>query len=1376
MASTRRWYGLGFTAAMLAALLVPVVAGAAPAATVHGDRVGAYDPATSYWSLDGGGSFLYGNPADAPFMGDWNCDGIDTPGLHRPVDTAQGPAGKVYLRNSNSTGIADVEYFFGDPGDIAFAGDFNGNGCDSVGLYRPATGQVFLTNLLGSRNRGIGAAQVTYTFPAQGHDLTGARVIAADFDGDGIDTVALHLPATGVVLGVGATPMTFGNPGDQLVAGAFGGSVDSLGVYRGGSFLLSGPGELTASSARSLRAGAGTVALSWSAAAGPAPRSSHGGPCAGPHPNLIVGTPNADVINGGNGDDVIDGRGGNDVIGGKNGNDTICGGDGDDILNGDRGNDTIYGDAGVDNVNGGDDNDTLHGGEGADIITGDKDDDTLFGDGGADNMNGGNGNDFLDGGDGDDLMSGSGGDDTLLGRNGADVINGGPQFDTCDVGPGGASATKCENQRPQALNQSETVQEDDGDRTFAFATVDPDGDPTMYVVQSGPTPNKGVLTVNSTNGTFTYNPAGAFESLAVGEHAFVTFTYDATDVYGAVSDVATVTIKIEGNNDAPTAGDDAASTNEDSATVTGNVLANDTDPDTTDVLFVSAVVATSANDVPITNNGDGTFGYDPSGVLDHLDQVDTLLDTFEYTVSDGNGGSDVGKVTVTVTGLDDPPFAGDDTASTDEDTATTIAVLGNDGDPDADDTVSVIAPVNDPTGFSSNAGAAMVKTGNTFSYDPATAFNYLAVGESATDTFTYEIASDNVGTAKAAVTITIAGRNDAPTADDQTVAGTGTFVITLTGSDPDTSDDLDFSVPDTTTASGTLANLVDTNGTCAPAPCTAPDKNSATVEYKVPSGGAVPDSFAFTVDDDNGGIATGTVTINPDPAGDPTPPPTDITNIVAKDGSVEVVAGTPKEIVIQAAAPGTIDDLTFSIVSGPPAGEGSITAGPTDIIPNDPSDPVRSAKVTYDPGAFVGSPLTSPDTSFTFQACEVAVPANCDQAVISIDVAAATPAAPPQAGPLSGTVNTNSTATINLADGLGATEGEDDGLPKGRSHTGNDPDIYILVDVTGSMSDDLDGIENDIGALIASVKTVWPNAHFGLGTYDDIDTTNNPLPGPFPTLFDNLVTLKPDDGSSGGTSGDVSDAIGAPGQQLVNSFAGDTPEAQFFALERLASTSNPAGFNPNTPSVIVYIGDAPAHDPVCEAVHGVAGLGAITEQSVIAALLAEGGAGISVVANSIDGAGLDADPNGFGPSDYDDGTAPDCTPVGGDAGQATRITSATGGSFHVDANSATLASAVLAAIDGRPAEFSYQVLVPAGFAGTLTTSTGATVPVGVLTTLPDAKVVYNSTGITLGTQTQFQYKVTSSVTGLSVIQDVFIAVTQVGSCEVSADFCDDGRP
>jgi hypothetical protein len=99
------------------------------------DTVGLVNPNTGEWHLTNEDglvtTFFYGDPGDVPMMGDWDCDGIDTPGLFREAD------GFAYVRNSNSQGVAARSFFMGNPGDIPLAGDFNGDGCDTVSVYRP---------------------------------------------------------------------------------------------------------------------------------------------------------------------------------------------------------------------------------------------------------------------------------------------------------------------------------------------------------------------------------------------------------------------------------------------------------------------------------------------------------------------------------------------------------------------------------------------------------------------------------------------------------------------------------------------------------------------------------------------------------------------------------------------------------------------------------------------------------------------------------------------------------------------------------------------------------------------------------------------------------------------------------------------------------------------------------------------------------------------------------------------------------------------------------------------------------------------------------------------------------------------------------------
>ncbi len=203
--------------------------------------VGLVDPTQGRWYLrDGLGattSFFYGNPGDVPFMGDWNCDGVDTPGLYRQSD------GFVYLRNSNSVGVADREFFFGNPGDVPVAGDFDGDGCDTVSIYRPAISRFYVINTLGSRSQGLGAAEFEFTFGDPGD-----RPLVADLDGDGADEVALHRPSTGLVFyrndlghGTADVSFTFGDPGDHVFAGDWDrDGVATVGVFRPGpaQFLL----------------------------------------------------------------------------------------------------------------------------------------------------------------------------------------------------------------------------------------------------------------------------------------------------------------------------------------------------------------------------------------------------------------------------------------------------------------------------------------------------------------------------------------------------------------------------------------------------------------------------------------------------------------------------------------------------------------------------------------------------------------------------------------------------------------------------------------------------------------------------------------------------------------------------------------------------------------------------------------------------------------------------------------------------------------------------------------------------------------------------------------------------------------------------------
>ena len=174
-------------------------------------------------------SFFFGNPGDVPFMGDWDGDGVATPGLYRQSD------GFVYVRDSNSQGVADLEFFFGDPGDFPLVGDFDGDGRDSVSIWRASEARVYVINELGADGAGLGEADYWFEFGNPGD-----APFVGDFDGDGVDSVGLYRESTGFVYfrnalssGVADLEFFYGDPGDRILAGDWDGDGDdTVAVYR----------------------------------------------------------------------------------------------------------------------------------------------------------------------------------------------------------------------------------------------------------------------------------------------------------------------------------------------------------------------------------------------------------------------------------------------------------------------------------------------------------------------------------------------------------------------------------------------------------------------------------------------------------------------------------------------------------------------------------------------------------------------------------------------------------------------------------------------------------------------------------------------------------------------------------------------------------------------------------------------------------------------------------------------------------------------------------------------------------------------------------------------------------------------------------------
>jgi N-acetylmuramoyl-L-alanine amidase len=183
--------------------------------------VGLFDPAGARWYLrdvEGGTTALtFGGEGDVPLVGDWDGDGVDTPGIYR-VDE-----GRLAVRNDREP----ISYVYAMPtGGLPVVADTNGDGRDTVSIGR--FGRLYVMDGLGGGPEALsGPDPLPIVLPAGTEQL-----VAGDFDGDGVDEIAaVHQgvvevvgPGRGAVLGEVGT--------DLAVAGDWNGDgIDTLGAY-----------------------------------------------------------------------------------------------------------------------------------------------------------------------------------------------------------------------------------------------------------------------------------------------------------------------------------------------------------------------------------------------------------------------------------------------------------------------------------------------------------------------------------------------------------------------------------------------------------------------------------------------------------------------------------------------------------------------------------------------------------------------------------------------------------------------------------------------------------------------------------------------------------------------------------------------------------------------------------------------------------------------------------------------------------------------------------------------------------------------------------------------------------------------------------------
>lgn len=146
--------------------------------------------------------------------------------------------------------------------------------------------------------------------------------------------------------------------------------------------------------------------------------------------------------------------------------------------------------------------------------------------------------------------------------------------------------------------------------------VDPNGDPLLAVIESGPA--HGTVVLNS-DGSFAYNPNPNFS----GSDAF---SYRAKDA-SLASSPATVTINVAAVNDAPVAIDDTFTITGSSLSVAApGVLVNDVDVEGDSL---TAVIVTAPSHGTVVLQASGAFVYTPNGGF-------SGTDTFQYKANDGS--------------------------------------------------------------------------------------------------------------------------------------------------------------------------------------------------------------------------------------------------------------------------------------------------------------------------------------------------------------------------------------------------------------------------------------------------------------------------------------------------------------------------------------------------------------------------------------------------------------------------------------------------------------------------------------------------------------------------------------------------------------------
>ena len=288
---------------------------------------------------------------------------------------------------------------------------------------------------------------------------------------------------------------------------------------------------------------------------------------------------------------------------------------------------------------------------------------------------------------------------------------------------------------PSALSDHFSTQEDTTINALNVIKNDHIIDEATIIEYDNESEHGGHLSQTSP-GIFTYTPA-------LNYHGIDTFTYTLQDSDGETSN-ATIYITVTPVNDGtPIANSDNISTEEDTPIEGINVIQNDLIVDDATIIKYDSA---SEHGGHLSQTSPGIFTYTPA--LNYHG-----IDTFTYTLKDGDGETSSATISITITPITDgTPIAKDDAFSTQEDTPiNVINVIEN-------DLIFDEATIVEYDTISINGGVITQISPETFTYTPAA--NYFGI-----DTFTYTLRDSDGEISQGVIRITVTPINDgAPSA------------------------------------------------------------------------------------------------------------------------------------------------------------------------------------------------------------------------------------------------------------------------------------------------------------------------------------------------------------------------------------------------------------------------------------------------------------------------------------------------------------------------------------------------------------------------------------------------------------------------------------